>query len=830
MSQLPPPEPGAGLRPLGWGVALVLYLAVALAICFGGIGSTDVYVMEGIVADGAREMVRTGEWAVPRLHGEIYMYKPPLAYWLAAIPLQIWDRETAWTLRAPFALCAVLLGLSVYWLSARLLGSRRGLICALAASTGGLMVQKLHRAEFDMPLALGVGVAVVAACCNLASERQSPWLWWLCYLGLTVGFLAKGVPALMLFGPGLLLTAVATGRVKALFRPSHLAGVALFGLLAGGWVYGVVASAGWEAFDQPILEARHKGFTEWSWSTFGIALSKPLLVVGLFLPWSILLPIVSRRSWWHSLTAQERRLALGAAAFSLTGALAFTVVPTTESRYFLPLAAPLGLLFGMAAHAGGRGRSGRRSAVLLACALGLWLVHTVILEPRRVAKRSLRSVAEAFRPHLAEGETLWTTPVRKGFHHSGLFFYLGHQVRTVGPNAKPVSGSALVLFSDEPAGRPDYVVPVDYTVVEERRRRGHDFVLARAGKAAMPARDVFESAGIRAILGRAADWQLAHPRHEPGDWTNAVFYSGLLAAYRVTGEDRYLEELMRVGEALRWQPGRRERHADDHAIAQTYLDLYRIRRERRMIEPFRETVDRMMSSPPRWEKAHQTIDYWWSDALFMSPPALAKLAAATGEGKYLKFMDRLWREAHEVLYDPEERLFYRDSRKIGGVRKTFWSRGNAWVAAGIVRVLEELPEDQSSRQLYLAVYRELAERIAALQPADGLWRADLLASPLAAPGETSGTALFCYALAWGIDHGVLDRERYLPVVLDAWSALYGNVDEEGRLGWVQRPGVGPGEVRPGDWEVYGTGAFLLAGEAVLGLVGREESDSPGDDA
>ncbi len=116
----------------------------------------------------------------------------------------------------------------------------------------------------------------------------------------------------------------------------------------------------------------------------------------------------------------------------------------------------------------------------------------------------------------------------------------------------------------------------------------------------------------------------------------------------------------------------------------------------------------------------------------------------------------------------------------------------------------------------------MAARIAALQPGDGLWRSDLLASPLAAPGETSGTALFCYALAWGVRHRVLDRERYLPVVEDAWTALYANVSEEGRLGWVQRPGVGPDHVRAADWEVYGTGAFLLAGEAVLRLVGREE--------
>lgn len=346
------------------------------------------------------------------------------------------------------------------------------------------------------------------------------------------------------------------------------------------------------------------------------------------------------------------------------------------------------------------------------------------------------------------------------------------------------------------------------------------------GTDAGPGSDASEPQAIRAVMTRAADWQLANPRHKPREWTNAVLYAGVLAAYRVTGEERYLDELLRVGRRTGWRPGPRVRHADDHAVAQTWLDLYDLLREEAMLTPFRETIDGMMRSPADWPKPHQTIDYWWSDALFMSPPALARLAAVTGEKRYLDLMDRLWKEAYELLYDREERLFHRDSRTMGGARKTFWSRGNAWVLGGIARVLEALPADHPSRELYLGVYREMARRVADLQPRDGLWRSDLHASPLAAPGETSGTALFCYALAWGIGEGVLDRERYLPVVEAAWAGLYRNVDPSGRLGWVQRPGVGPAKVRAEDWEVYGTGAFLLAGEAVLGLPDREGGESP----
>ena len=113
--------------------------------------------------------------------------------------MQLWGDGSEWGLRAPFALCSVLMGLAVLWLSGSVLGRRGGLICAVASLTGGLAVQKLHRAEFDMALVLGVGVAIAAACVNLASERQRASLWWLAYLGLGLGFLLV-VVALFLFG------------------------------------------------------------------------------------------------------------------------------------------------------------------------------------------------------------------------------------------------------------------------------------------------------------------------------------------------------------------------------------------------------------------------------------------------------------------------------------------------------------------------------------------------------------------------------------------------------------------------------------------------------
>ncbi len=332
-------------------------------------------------------------------------------------------------------------------------------------------------------------------------------------------------------------------------------------------------------------------------------------------------------------------------------------------------------------------------------------------------------------------------------------------------------------------------------------------------------------AAVQAVMRLAADWQLGHPRHDSRDWTNGVFYAGIMATYHATGEQRYLEAMMRMGKRNRWQLSSRDRHADDHAIAQTYLDLFRVEHDELMYRAFQQAVDRMMESPRVEAKPYRPIDYWWCDALFMSPPALAKLAAARGEEKYLDFLDRLWRETYDLLYDRREKLFFRDLRDVARPPdteasrrvKVFWSRGNGWVLAGAARLLEELPEDRSSRRFYLGVFGEMAQRIAAIQPQDGLWRSSLLEPPSASAGESSGTALFCYALAWGINRGILDDVGFLPVVQKAWTGLLSNLDEQGRLGWVQRVGRGPARVRAEDSDNFGTGAFLLAGSEVLKL-------------
>jgi rhamnogalacturonyl hydrolase YesR len=134
--------------------------------------------------------------------------------------------------------------------------------------------------------------------------------------------------------------------------------------------------------------------------------------------------------------------------------------------------------------------------------------------------------------------------------------------------------------------------------------------------------------------------------------------------------------------------------------------------------------------------------------------------------------------------------------------------------AGTVRVLQVLPKDNPAYGKYIALIREMAASVKAIQSKDGLWRPSLLDASEVPHPETSGTAFFCYAMAWGINQDLLDKTEYLPVVKKAWVGLNKYVTAEGKLQWVQPIGASPDKVTIDNYQEYGAGAFLLAGSEI----------------
>ncbi len=339
--------------------------------------------------------------------------------------------------------------------------------------------------------------------------------------------------------------------------------------------------------------------------------------------------------------------------------------------------------------------------------------------------------------------------------------------------------------------------------------------------------NVFKKSVIKKRMETAAMWQLAHPNHDLWDWTNGAFFAGMMATYETTGSKKIYQAMLDMGKANGWKPGKLWYHADDYAICQTYIDLYRLEKDQKMIQPTIDSVNKMMDTPYAINGIRKNF-WWWCDALFMAPPTLVKLGMTLGDKRYLEFNDKLFHETVDLLWNKEENLFARDLRFVWGYpekdlkenngQKVFWSRGNGWVMGGLARILTELPANYPNRGFYLDIFKKMAKRIASLQQADGLWRVSLLDPDSYPGGEASGSGFYCYALAWGINHGILEREIYLPVVEKAWTGLNSLLTPEGYVGWVQPVGADPQKnYSSASWEVYGTGAFLLAGSEVIKL-------------
>lgn len=338
------------------------------------------------------------------------------------------------------------------------------------------------------------------------------------------------------------------------------------------------------------------------------------------------------------------------------------------------------------------------------------------------------------------------------------------------------------------------------------------------------------------MMKRVADWQIANPNkeaeHDDLDWTHAALYMGMVdwagLVETEDGDDAYYKWLLRIGKRNHFQVGKWMYHADFIAVGQPFIDLYIKYGDMKMIAPVMARANWVVEHPAKTtlelDYAHmETLDRWsWCDALFMAPPVYAKLYTLTKEKKYLNFLNREYKATYDYLFDKDEKLFYRDRRYFGkkeaNGRKVFWGRGNGWVLGGLAEILQVLPPKSSSYKFYKELFVTMTTRIAQLQSSDGYWHASLLDPDSYPSPETSATGFIVYALAYGVNEGLLDRETFMPVIERGWKALVDAVEPDGKLGYVQPIGADPRKVTREMTEVYGVGAFLLAGCQVYKLV------------
>ena len=308
-------------------------------------------------------------------------------------------------------------------------------------------------------------------------------------------------------------------------------------------------------------------------------------------------------------------------------------------------------------------------------------------------------------------------------------------------------------------------------------------------------------------------------------WTRAVYYEGLMALYAVDKNKSYYDYAMQWGVKHNWglRGGINTRNADNQCCGQTYIDLYILdnKQNPERVKDIKASIDLMKATPK--------IDDWnWIDALQMAMPVFVKLGNLYSDTSYFNRMYEMYaftknKHGGNGLYNAADRLWWRDKDFVPPYKEPngedcYWSRGNGWVVAALVKTLEALPKTDPHYEEYLTDFKNMIAALLPLQRQDGYWNVSLHDANHFGGKEVSGTSLFIYGMSWGINNNILDKQTYLPTILRAWNAMVKEcVHPDGKLGFVQGTGKEPKDGQPvsfdktPDFEDYGLGCFLLAG-------------------
>jgi unsaturated rhamnogalacturonyl hydrolase len=253
---------------------------------------------------------------------------------------------------------------------------------------------------------------------------------------------------------------------------------------------------------------------------------------------------------------------------------------------------------------------------------------------------------------------------------------------------------------------------------------------------------------------------------EVGTW-----YGGLTFA-TLTHDDSLRAELIHRFEPL--MPGGAEaaripvrRHVDDSIFGVVPLEIAIETKDPKYLAAGKAWADRQWENPQPDGLSAETR--FWIDDMYMLTILQLEAYRATGDRKYLD-RDAVEMVAYlDKLQQPNGLFFHATDVPF------YWGRGDGWVAAGMAEMLRALPQDHPQRQRILKSYQEMMSALLKYQGKDGMWR-QLIDHDEAWP-ESSGSAMFTFALITGVKYGWLDAKTYGPAARGAWIAVAGYIDQ-----------------------------------------------------
>lgn len=362
---------------------LLIYIIILLfPSLFHNLGLMSFINDEAIRANVALEMDHSGNYIVPTLNGEFYYNKPPLFNWILILFARLSGNLSELTFRIPVVISLLLFGLSVFLTQRKRLGEGVAFLSAMAVITcGRILFYDSFRGLIDIGFSWVVYLQMYVIFRDFRNKDFLS-LYIVSYLLMSVGFLLKGMPALVFQGITLLVWFSVQGKFSRLFSGKHLAGISVFILIAGAyfWVYSRYNPLS-EYFNALWTESTKRTAIDNSFfDTILHLLEFPLNFLYFFLPWTLLaLPLIFSRLR-RKLVFRNEMTRFFFWVF-IANILVYWVSPAIYARYlfmFLPLA--FGILFYTDRH-DQEGKAGKILRDLIFPALLALIILLLIIAP-----------------------------------------------------------------------------------------------------------------------------------------------------------------------------------------------------------------------------------------------------------------------------------------------------------------------------------------------------------------------------------------------------------------------------------------------------------------
>lgn len=330
------------------------------------------------------------------------------------------------------------------------------------------------------------------------------------------------------------------------------------------------------------------------------------------------------------------------------------------------------------------------------------------------------------------------------------------------------------------------------------------------------------------------------------DYVHGLVLTSFEQLYKKTGNEQYFNYIKGYADACIDSTGTipsykfKDYNIDMIEAGNILFNLYNTTKEEKYLKAM-QLLRKQLAEHPRtseggfWHK-NRYPSQMWLDGLYMGAPFYTRYIVNYENGKNLEDVAKQFELIQKHALDPKTGLLYHGwdeskamdwANKETGTSPNFWSRSLGWYAMALVDVLDYFPKEHPKHAELVNYLNQLAVSLTKVQDASGLWyqvtdMGDKEGNYL----EASGSAMFAYAFAKGVNKGYLP-EIYKEVANKAFDGMTRDlvkVSETGEVTITQAcavAGLGGNPYRDGSFEYYinerkqdndpkATGPFILA--------------------